>query len=127
MILSSSIPNLMTDDLDDPTDQISAIEARIERLAETAERCRKIIRASRIAIAGGVVLMAAMVLGLLWASAVAMLGSIALLLGGIVSLGSNISTLRQTTAAISAVEALRSELIGEIDLRVVHDAPMKLS
>ncbi len=115
----------MTDD-DDSSDDISAIEARIERLAETAERCRKFILASRIAIAGGVALLLAMVLGLLWGSAVTMLGSIALVLGGIVSLGSNISTLRQTNAAIGAAEALRSELIGAIDLRVVHDAPMKL-
>jgi hypothetical protein len=116
----------VTDDEDDLTDEISTIEARIERLAETAERCRKFILASRIAIGGGIALMLAMVFGLLWASAVVMLGSIALVLGGIVSLGSNISTLRQTNAAISAAEALRSELIGGIDLRVVHDAPMKL-
>ncbi len=114
----------MTDD--NSPDEISEIEARIERLAETAERCRKIILASRIAISGGVALLIAMVLGLLWGSAVAMLGSIALVLGGIVSLGSNISTLRQTNAAISAAEALRSELIGGIDLRVVRDAPIKL-
>jgi hypothetical protein len=40
-------------------------------------------------------------------------------LGAIVSLGSNVSTLRQTTDAIAAAEALRSELIGRIDLRVV--------
>jgi hypothetical protein len=43
-----------------------------------------------------------------------------------VSFGSNVSTLRQTDAAISAAESLRSELIGRIDLRVVGDAPMKL-
>jgi hypothetical protein len=125
MVLSSSIQNPMTDE-DDPIDDISAIEARIERLAETAERCRKIILASRIAIGAGAALMVAMLLGALGAGAVAMLGSIALVLGGIVSLGSNISTLRQTNAAISAAEALRSELIGGIDLRVVHDAPVKL-
>jgi hypothetical protein len=111
---------------DDPTDEISAIEARIEGLAEIAERCRKFIVASKIAIATGVALPIIMLLGLFEPSQVAALGSIALVLGGIVSLGSNVSTLRQTEAAINAAEALRSELIGRIDLRVVDDAPMKL-
>jgi hypothetical protein len=118
------LSNPMTDD--DTTDEISAIEARIEALAEIAERCRKFILASRIAIAGGFALLLVMMLGLFGAGLVALLGSIALVLGGIVSLGSNISTLRQTEAAIAAAEALRSELIGGIDLRLVHDAPMKL-
>ena len=48
------------------------------------------------------------------------------MLGGIVSLGSNVSTLRQTEAAISTAEARRARLIGNIDLRLVHDAPLKL-
>jgi hypothetical protein len=111
---------------DDPTDEISEIEARIEELAEIAERCRKIILASKAAIAGGVALLLIMMLGLFGPSQVAALGSIALLLGGIVSLGSNVSTLRQTEAAISAAELLRSDLIGRIKLRMVGDAPMKL-
>lgn len=109
-----------------PTDEISDIEARIEALAEAAERCRKFILASKAAIAGGGALLLVAMLGLFGAGATAALGSIALLLGGIVSLGSNISTLRQTDVAISAAEARRSELIGEIDLRVVRDAPVKL-
>jgi hypothetical protein len=111
---------------DDPTDEISDIEARIEKLAEIAERCRKFILASKAAIAGGVALLLVAMLGLLGAGQSAALGSIALVLGGIVSLGSNVSTLRQTDAAISAAEALRSELISGIDLRVVRDAPVKL-
>ncbi|MDN3279130.1 hypothetical protein QWJ07_33035 [Frankia sp. RB7] len=41
------------------------------------------------------------------------------MLGGVVSLGSNISTLRQTDDAIGAAEARRAALIGRIDLRVV--------
>ncbi|MCP3470662.1 hypothetical protein NLM33_10060 [Bradyrhizobium sp. CCGUVB1N3] len=110
---------------DDPTDEISQIEARIEVLAEIAERCRKFILASKIAIAGGAALLLITILGLIGSGQVA-LGSIALVLGGIVSLGSNISTLRQTDDAIGAAEALRAELIGRIDLHVVHDAPMKL-
>ncbi|MDA9491247.1 hypothetical protein [Bradyrhizobium sp. CCBAU 11361] len=110
---------------DDQTDEISQIEDRIERLAEIAERCRKYILASKIAIGGGGALLFA-ILGLWGAGQTAALGSIALVLGGIVSLGSNVSTLRQTESAIGDAEALRSQLIGRIDLRVVADAPMKL-
>jgi hypothetical protein len=111
---------------DDPTDDISLIEERLEELAEVSERCRKIILASKAAIAGGFAVLVVTVLGLFGPSQVAALGSIAAVLGGIVSLGSNVSTLRQTTDAISAAEALRSDLIGRIDLRVVGDSPMKL-
>ena len=111
---------------DDPTDEISDIEARIEELAEIAERCRRIILGSKVAIAGGFALLLITLLGLFGAGQSAMLASIALVLGGIVSLGSNVSTLRQTEAAIGAAEARRSDLINGIDLRVVRDAPEKL-
>ena len=112
---------------DDTTDEISLIEERLEELGEVSERCRKIILVSKAVIAGGGALLLVMVLGLFGSSQAAALGSIAAVLGGIVSLGSNVSTLRQTTDAISAAEALRSDLIGRIDLRVVSDSPMKLS
>jgi hypothetical protein len=111
---------------DDPTDEISQIEARIRHLAEVAERCRKIVLVSKAAIGSGTALLLLMMLGLFGSSPVAALGSIALVLGGIVSLGSNVSTLQQTEAAIAAAEVLRSDLIGSIDLRLVDDAPMKL-
>jgi hypothetical protein len=112
---------------DDPTDEISLIEERLEELAEISERCRKIILVSKAAIAGGAALLLVVMLGLFGSSQTAALGSIAAVLGGIVSLGSNVSTLRQTTDAISAAETLRSDLISRIDLRVVGDAPMKLN
>jgi len=112
---------------DDEIDEISALEARIEELAEVSERCRKIILASKAAIAGSVGLLLITMLGLFGSGQVAALGSIAMVLGGIVSFGSNVSTLRQTDAAISAAEALRSELISRIDLRVVGDVPTKLT
>ena len=117
--------NPMTED--DPTDEISEIEARIEELAEIAERCRRIVLASKAAIAVGVGLLPIMMFGLFGSGPSAALGSIALMLGGIVSLGSNVSTLRQTESAISAAEVRRSDLIGRIDLRVVGDAPPKLT
>ena len=66
-----------------------------------------------------------MMLGLLRSNQVAAIGSITAVLGGIVSLGSNVSTLRQTMADINDAEALRSDLIGRIDLRVVGDRTMK--
>ena len=104
---------------DDPIDEISEIEARLEELAEVAERCRKIILVSKAAIAAASAWLLAMILGLFGSNQAAALGSIAALLGGIVSLGSNISTLQQTMAAMNAAEARRSDLIGRMDLRVV--------
>jgi hypothetical protein len=109
-------------DEDNPSDEISRIEAQLDELAEVAERCRKFIMVSRAAIAGGFTLLLVMMLGMFGSSSqTAAIGSIAAVLGGIVSLGSNVSTLRQTMAAMSAAEALRSDLIGRIDLRVVGD------
>jgi hypothetical protein len=106
---------------EDIPNEISRIEAQLEELAESSERCRKIILVSKVAIAGGITLLLFMSLGLFGSNEVAAIGSIAVVLGGIVSLGSNASTLQQTMAAMSAAEALRSDLISRIDLRVVSD------
>jgi hypothetical protein len=48
-----------------------------------------------------------------------MVAAFAAVIGGVVLLGSNRSTLQEATAALQAAEAQRAALIGEIDLRVV--------
>src|SRR4051812_4680821 len=103
-------------DDDDTIEEIPRIEARLAELADVAERCRKIILVSKAAIAAGGGLLLVTMLGLFGSDPVPAIGSIAAVLAGIVSLGSNISTLRQTMAAISAADARRTELIGSIDL-----------
>jgi hypothetical protein len=108
-------------DEDDPIDEISRIEVQLEELAELSERCRKVILVSKVAIAGGVALLLFVMLGLFGSNQVTAILSIAVVLGGIVSLGSNVSTLQQTMAAMRAAEALRSDLIGRIELRVIGE------
>jgi hypothetical protein len=106
-------------DEDEPADEMSLVEARLEYLAEVAERCRKIILASKLAIAAAVACLLVMILGLIGGNENAAIGSIAVVLGGIVSLGSNVSTLRQTMAAIDEAETLRSDMIDRKHLRLV--------
>ncbi|HKG00410.1 MAG TPA: hypothetical protein VKB15_07280 [Xanthobacteraceae bacterium] len=100
-------------------EDISRLELRIEQLANTIERCRKIVLIAKIAIAVGGVLMLALLLGAIRFNPVAMIAAMTLAIGGIVVFGSNTSTSKQAAADLSAAETLRAELIGRIDLRVV--------
>jgi len=121
------ILNVMAEDdpiEDDSAGEIALIETRLEHLAAVAERCRKFILASKIAIGGGLALLLVMLTGLFGSNQIAAIGSIAAVLGGIVSLGSNVSTLQQTTAAINAAELARSDLISGMQLRVVGDSKL---
>ena len=103
----------------DLREQILDLEARIEKLAEEIESCRKIILISKAFTAVGGILIVAMTIEIMirshdpdWA--------LAAVIGGIVFLGSNWSTLQQAMAALKAAETKRAELIGKIDLRVVE-------
>jgi len=100
-------------------EDISRLELRIEQLAKTIERCRKIVLVAKIAIAVGGVLMLALLLGAIRFNPVVMIAAMTLAIGGIVVFGSNTSTSKQAAADLSAAETLRAELIGRIDLRVV--------
>ncbi len=114
-------PERILVDEDDLSEQISRLEARIEELAETIERCRKIILVSRAAIAVGGLLILAIMLGAIRFDPMAVIGAITAMIGGTVLLGSNTSTSQETTATLRAAEAQRAELISKIELRVVGD------
>jgi hypothetical protein len=104
---------------EDARDAIVRLEDLIEQHAAAIESCRKFMLASRIAIAAGAILLAALVFGVIAFSPMAMVAALAAVIGGVVLLGSNRSTLQEATAALQAAEAQRAALIGEIDLRVV--------
>ncbi len=72
----------------DVHEQIAELEAEIEAMAQSAERCRTFIRTGKLVVAGGVsVIMSGT--GLLTLSPVGLLLSIGAGFGGIVVAGSN--------------------------------------
>jgi hypothetical protein len=106
--------------MDDATaEDIARVETRIEQLALSIERCRKLSLAAKIAIAAGA---AWIVLTLLWIVPFVpamVFAALATIIGGVVLLGSNATTWTQTEAALRASETLRAEMIERLALRPV--------
>ena len=105
----------------DHGDEIVQLEAQIDELAATVESCRKFIVAGRIAVAGGGVVLVAMMIGAIRFDPSVMAGAVAAVLAGIVAAGSNRSTEKEATHELAAGEAKRAAFIGQIDLRLVSD------
>jgi hypothetical protein len=100
-------------------EQILRVETHLEELTDAVEKCRKIDLISKVAIAGGGLLILATTFGLVAFNPAVMMGSVAAVIGGTVIFGSNASTLKQTAAAVKAAETDRAELISRLDFRVV--------
>jgi hypothetical protein len=113
-------------DDDDPHEAIARIEVRIEELTESIERCRKISLAAKLAIGTGAIWIMLTLLGVVWFVPYLAIAALAGVLGGIVLLGSNATTWTQTEAALQASEAMRADLIGQIELRVVDGGVRRL-
>jgi hypothetical protein len=103
----------------DRREEIVRLEAEIEQYAETIESCRKLILASKAAMAIAGLSIVAALIGMINLDPAILIGAFGVVLGGIVVFGSNTGTLEQTRAATKAAELRRSELIGKIELRVV--------
>jgi hypothetical protein len=103
----------------DPHKEIVRLEEHIEELDAKIESCRKFILASRIAIAGGAVVLAAMLVGAIRFDPGVMAAAIAAFLGGIVVWGSNGSTAKEAAKELAAAEADRVALIEMINPRVI--------
>lgn len=106
---------------DDLRDQISRVETDIEEYAITLEGCRKAMLLSKVAIAAGIAFLAAYLVGAIWLNSVAVIGAMAAVLGGVVVFGSNLTTSRQATSAMAALERHRGELIDTINLRTIGE------
>jgi outer membrane murein-binding lipoprotein Lpp len=106
---------------EDPAAQIPRLEAEIERLAQVAESCRKIILAAKVAIALGGLVLLITIFGLIRVDQLVSLAAIAAILGGIVAAGSNSRTLHEASANMRAAEARRAKLIGTLPFSAVID------
>jgi hypothetical protein len=109
---------------DEPPEQLSDLEVRIEELAGALERCRKTALVSKAAMAFGGILVAATILGVVTFDPMVMVAGFATLLGGVVLFGSNTSTANQLSESMRSSEALRAALIGRLDIRPVEDTPI---
>ena len=111
--------NQQTLENDDPHEEIVRLEEHIEELAAKIESCRKFMLASRIAVAGGGLVLAAMLVGVIRSDLGLLAAAVSLLLGGIVVWGSNSSTAKEAAKEIATIESERAALIEHINPRVI--------
>jgi len=103
--------------------EIERLEAQIDEINSRLESCRKFVLVGRIAIFGGAVLLAVILLGAMTFDPRLLLAAIAAVLGGIIVWGSNRSTAEEASAQLAAAEADRAAMIGRLDLHIVTERP----
>jgi uncharacterized membrane protein YqjE len=106
---------------DESHDDIGQLEARIEALGESITRCVKIALAAKLAIAAGAIWIVLVLLAVVLFSPETFVGAMAAVIIGVVLLGSNATTWTQAEADLRSAEAMRADLIGRIDMRIVGE------
>ena len=97
---------------------IADLEAEIDGLRDSAERCRKIDIVAKAVMGIGVGLL---LIGFLWFSASALVIGIAAVLGSVALVGSNRGTLGEIITRIKLAEARRAEIIDGLGLQTVSN------
>ena len=101
----------------DHHERIADLEFEIGRLADAAERCRKVMLATRVGIAFGALLVVASAAGLIRLTPTLFVVGIAATVGGIALFGSTRSTREQLLATLGERERLRAAMIDGLELR----------
>ena len=107
----------------DGRDEIARLEAQIDELADRIESCRKFILTGWIAVAGGGAVLIAILVGAIRFDPSIIAVAVTAVLGGIVAAGSNRSTAKEAAHELTAIEAKRVALIGQLNLRLVPNQP----
>jgi len=107
-------------------EDIARVEARIEELAEAIERCRKFSLTAKITIAAGAGWIALSMLSVVSYTPETTIAALAAIIIGVVLLGSNATTWRETEGAMRASETMRADMIERLELRVVDDGVKRL-
>lgn len=102
-------------------EDIARVEARIEALGEAIERCRKFSLAAKITIAAGGGWIALSMLSVVSYTPETTIAALAAIIIGVVLLGSNRTTWRETESALRASKAMRADMIGRLDMRMVGE------
>src|SRR4051794_41695694 len=92
---------------------VADLEAEIDDLRDSAERCRKIDMAAKAALGVGLALL---LVSFFWFSASALVIGIAAVLGSVALVGSNRGSLGEIITGIRLAEARRREGIGSLGL-----------
>ena len=109
------------DDVSDAHDDIETLETRIESLSESIERCRRMGLIAKLTIAGGFAWLGLLLVGVIPFAPTGFVVATAAVIGGTVLFGSNSSTQKQHEAMRQEADAMRTELIEQLELRPVGE------